>query len=213
MTAAEPKHWDPRMWVNHGSSLIEDQPHIAQRLIQHGIKQIPEEALCWFNLGLALHHQGNIPGAIRAYRHALELPSPPWMEASNNLGQDLLLSSAFVEGWALYERRLKQPRFDNRYFEQFAGVAWSGTGDSRPNDQLVLVAEQGFGDTLQFMRLGLQLQEQGMRIRLFCQPQLTKLLREGSQLEHVSDRMAPNEFTGGTRWCPLMSLPHRVHLN
>ena len=214
MTAMEqPKTWDPRMWVNRGASLIENDPRVAQRLIQHGIKHIPEEALCWFNLGLALHHQGDIPAAIRAYKHSLALPNPPWMEASNNLGQELLLSGAFQEGWELYERRLKQARFDNRYFEERAGAAWSGFDDPRLCNELVLVAEQGFGDTLQFMRLGLQLQQQGMRIRLFCQPQLTALLQEATEIEHVSDRIDPDEFTEGTRWCPLMSLPHRLKLD
>ena len=127
----QPKPGDPAMWVNHGASLIANDPHVAQRLIQHGIKHIPEEALCWFNLGLALHHQGNIPAAIRSYRHSLALPDPPWIEASNNLGQDLLLIGAFPEGWELYERRLQQPRFDNRYFEEHAGSAWTGFDDPR----------------------------------------------------------------------------------
>ena len=78
---------------------------------------------------------------------------------------------------------------------------------------MILVAEQGFGDTLQFVRLALALQQQGLRITLFCQPALIPLLQEGSALLDVCCELPPEQFSPSSRWCPLMSLPHRLGLN
>lgn len=205
--------WQPADWVNRGGELLGQDPRLAQRLIAHGLQGIPEEARAWFNMGIALHQQGRIAAAIRAYRRCLELPGAPVGAASNNLAQDLLLQGAFQQGWSVYERRLQTPKYDHRYFKQLAGPAWQGFEDPRPCQRLVLVAEQGFGDTLQFCRLALSLEERGITTVLFCQPALVTLLREGTALATVCSSVGADLFDGQTRWCPLMSLPHRLGLH
>lgn len=205
--------WDPATWVNRGGELLSSDPRLAQRLIARGLQGLPDQPIPWFNLGIALHQQGRIQAAIRAYRQALALPHAPEQEAQNNLSQDLLLSGHFAEGWERYETRLKSPKYNHSYFEQLDGPAWQGWRDPRPCRRLVLVAEQGFGDTLQFCRLALELQERGIEPLLFCQPALVELLRESSRLPCISSEAPPDWFDGHTRWCPLLSLPHRLQLN
>jgi hypothetical protein len=202
--------WQASDWVNRGGELLARDPRLAQRLIQQGLREIPEEAIPYFNLGIALHQQKHIGAAIRAYRQSLALANAPFLEASNNLAQDLLLAGAFAEGWELYERRLQTAKHDNSYFEALAGPAWQGFGDPRPMGELILLAEQGFGDTLQFCRLALALEKQGVAITLFCQPALVAFLQAGSALRHVTDQIDSEAITPATRWCPLMSLPHRL---
>ncbi len=181
-------------------------------MIRQGLCGIPEDPRAWFNLGIAMHQQRRIPAAIRAYRQALALPAAPLAAASNNLAQDLLLDGQFAEGWALYEERLKLPKYNNSFFEQAAGPAWQGWHDPRPCRRLVLVAEQGFGDTLQFCRLAFPLLQRGMTPVLFCQPALVPLLREASSLPVVTAEAGSDLFDGQTLWCPLLSLPHRLKL-
>jgi hypothetical protein len=207
------RRWDPADWVNRGGELLGHDPRLAQRLIGQGLQGIPQEAIAWFNLGIALHQQRRIDAAIRAYRRCLALPGAPLAAASNNLAQDLLLNGQFHEGWQLYERRLQGPKHDNRYFDRIDGPAWRGFSDPRPCQRLVLVAEQGFGDTLQFCRLAWSLEQRGITTVLFCQPALVPLLQASTTLPSVCCEAPAELFDGRTRWCPLLSLPQRLGLD
>lgn len=203
-------------WVNAAEPLLQHQPAQAQRLISQGLQLEPSLAAAYFNLGLALHQRQRIHAAIRAYRMALTHGEGQGLvqgSAQRNLAQDLLLSGVFREGWALYEQRLAVEK--QRGFSALAGEAWQGIWDPRPLERLLLVAEQGLGDTLMFCRLGLLLQRDlAIPVSLFCQQPLQELLREGSHLDGVSHRLDLALLEQpGTRWCPLMSLPERMHLN
>tara|TARA_B100000674_G_scaffold495283_1_gene522232 strand:+ start:257 stop:1435 length:1179 start_codon:yes stop_codon:yes gene_type:complete len=204
--------WSAEQWCNTGASLLRDDLTLARRLLNQSIQLMPETSSAWYNLGLALHQQRRIPAAIRAYRHALGLPHAPVSHVLSNLSQDLLLAGRFHEGWQTYEYRLNDPKHDHSYFESHLGAAWEGPNDPRPCDHIVLVAEQGFGDTLQFMRLALHLQHQGIRTSLFCQSALVPLLQEQTALNEVFDECPPMTFTINSRWCPLMSLAHWLQL-
>ncbi|WP_320675939.1 glycosyltransferase family 9 protein [Prochlorococcus sp. MIT 1300] len=204
--------WEGREWVNRGGSLLEEDPLLAKRFIAKGIEGIPNEPIAWFNLGIALHQQYRIHSAIRAYQYSLTLANCPQKEILQNLSHDLLLIGRFEEGWKCYENRLSQPKHDNSYFINALGPAWQGFNDPRPCKQLILVSEQGFGDTLQFIRLAIQLKEKGLNITIFCQKALARLLKEGSNLTTVLHEIKPDRLTKGTLWCPLLSLPNRLNL-
>jgi len=205
-------------WVNGAELLLQDQPALAQRQIGLGLQLDPSLAAAYFNLGLALHQRGRIPAAVRAYRQALRLAAGPGGDAGvqaaaqRNLAQDLLLQGEFREGWAAYERRPTAPNLNLITTE--AGEPWRGIWDPRPLERLLLVAEQGLGDTLMFCRLGLTLQQQlGVPVSLLCQEPLQGLLQEGTGLSQVSDRLDATALgQAGSRWCPLLSLPQRMNL-
>jgi len=206
--------WTAGDWINKGAEQLRQDPALAQRLISRGLCQAPNSSVGWYNLGLALHQQRRIESTIRAYRQALTQPEPPLAQIQANLSQDLLLAGQFPEGWALYEQRLNdRSKHDHSYFEANAGPIWAGPQDPRPCEHLVLVAEQGFGDTLQFMRLALALQQQGLAITLFCQPALVPLLQEGCEGIEVCSEVPTHRFSAASRWCPLMSLPQRLQLD
>ena len=206
------KNWSPEQWCNVGASLIRDDLALARRLLNHSIKLMPTTSLAWYNLGLALHQQRRIPAAIRAYRHALILANAPIKHVLNNLSQELLLAGSFKDGWQAYEHRLSDPKYDHSYFKSHLGPAWEGPNHDQTCKHLILVAEQGFGDTLQFLRLALHLQEEGIRTSLFCQSALVPLLQEQTYLHEVFNECQPKTFTSNSRWCPLMSLAHRLEI-
>lgn len=202
--------WSAAEWGNRGGQLLDTDPQLGQRFLARALQLQPDAAVLLFNLGIGLHQQQKIAGAIRAYQLALQQPQPPAREITNNLAQDLLLHGQLSEGLALYEHRFKPGQ--NAYFQSLLGEAWPGPGpdglDWPPH--LVLVAEQGFGDTLQFCRYALALQNRGIAITLFCQPALVDYLSSHSAIETVTNSVEPQHLRPGSRWCPLMSLPHRL---
>jgi len=204
--------WRAATWLNRGAELIASDPVLAQRLIGQGIRREPTQGIGWFNLGLALHQQRRIPAAIRAYRQALASDDPPVAEATRNLAQDLLLSGDFQAGWSLYETRFRGASGSAfAIYQHHYGPAWTGFNDPRPCDQLLVVGEQGLGDTLPFCRLIPKLHERGIATSLFCPEPLAPLLREGSSLGEISLMLTGQG--AGVRWCPLLSLPHRLGLD
>ncbi|WP_156097839.1 glycosyltransferase family 9 protein [Synechococcus sp. KORDI-100] len=195
-------------YSNQGGELLASDPRIGQRLIGQAIRLAPDEGICCFNLGIALHQQRKINACIRAYEIALQTSNPPLKSIHQNLAQDLLLAGRFNEGWELYEQRFKPG--ENDFFFNLLGSPWQGPEIEGWPPHLVLTAEQGFGDTLQFCRFAIQLQELGIRVTLFCQPQLIEFLRIHSTLNDVVSEINHDQLKDGSRWCPLMSLPHRL---
>ncbi len=203
-------------WVNSSKTLVERDPSQAQILINKGLQLDPRLGAGYFNLGLALHQQARPAAAIRAYRMALRYGESNELvkrSAQRNLAQDLLLSGEFKEGWCRYEDRFDTD--DHRFFHEKCGKTWQGVRDERPLKQLLLVAEQGLGDTLMFCRLALDLQEQlQIPITLFCQKPLVPLLQQYSALGHVTEEISEEIFNSdGNLWCPLMSLPFLTDLD
>ena len=209
---------DSAIPMHAAEQLLDKHPHKAQQLIHKTILQMPELGAAYFNVGLALHQQGRLSAAIRAYQTALTCNSHyntddfVTQSAKRNLAQDLLLNGCFDEGWNLYEERLDRKNY--RFFEELHGEAWKGACDERPLSRLILVAEQGLGDTLMFFRLALELQKNlDTPVSLFCQQPLVNLLRKGSELDTVTatlnNKSSPDPKV---RWCPLMSLPQRMKI-
>ena len=203
-------------WINRSKPLLANDPSQAKSHIGNGLQLAPELGSGYFNIGLALHHQARPNAAIRAYRLALQYSNGDALvtnSAQTNLAQDLLLTGAFREGWRRYEDRLED--MDHHLFNDHCGKPWQGKLDTRELNRLVLVAEQGLGDTLMFSRLGLDLQEHlGRPITLFCQKALVPLLQRYSSLDQVTAEIN-SEVLGeeGHLWCPLMSLPNRCDLD
>ena len=201
--------WTGATWINHGGEQIADDPTLASRLIRKGLLLEPKAAVGWFNLGLSYHQERKIEASIRAYKHALLQQEAPQEAIQRNLWQDLLLIERWREGWQLMEERSLPNRFKN--FALSLGPSWTGTHDPIGLDQgLLVLSEQGLGDTLMFARFAVQLQRQGFRIKLLCQAGLVDLLQTCSELTHVEALRKPMPSDLGWRWVPLMSLPSRL---
>ena len=202
---------DPEYYTNTGGSFLATNPQLGAKYLQKAAKILPEEAIIYFNLGIALHEQRRIDAAVRNYKYALSLPNAPLAQIRQNLSQDLLLSGNFEEGWAHYENRFKPGQ--NNYFYKLGAKPWAGEYiDGKPST-LILVAEQGFGDTIQFIRFAILLQNKGWDVKLFCQPALIEMLKNCSPLKNISSQIDEHDFTPGAKWCPLMSLVHRLEIN
>ncbi len=138
---------------------------------QRALALKPGSAVTCYNLAKALEEVSDWPGAEAAYRRALEL-QPDFAEAAWSLAQLFWLQGRFDEAWPHYDKRLFRRGFERRP-EVFAKPAWRG--ESFEGHTLLLYAEQGQGDTIQFIRYLAPIKERGGRVVVECQPSLKRL--------------------------------------
>jgi tetratricopeptide (TPR) repeat protein len=168
------------------------------------------EAHC--NLGAALQEQGKLDDAGACYRRALER-RPDFADAHWCQAALLLLAGDFECGWPELEWRWQRKELPPRGFQQ---PLWDG----RPlTGKTILVhAEQGLGDTIQFVRYVPVVKERGATVILECQQALLplfavfpvdQLIGRGTELPtfdiHAPLMSLPRIFS--TR---LENIPHKI---
>jgi Tfp pilus assembly protein PilF len=161
----------------------------------------PDHAAAWNNLGLALQSTNDVGGAIDAFRRAVRL-KPDFAHAHWNLALALLLDGQFPAGWTEYEWRLRLPEL-GRNRHSYPGPLWNG---SAPDGKTVLLyAEQGLGDAIQFVRYATWLARDGAQVLIRCAEPLRPLL---ATVEGVAQVLRENEpLPRYDVHLPLLSLP------
>ena len=176
-----------------------------------------EDALQSYDQALALlpdhpetlSNRANVLMALRrldeaqaGYEAAIAL-TPQYAEAHFNLSLLHLLRGRFEPGWAMYEWRWRR-RGPGLQAPDIAAPRWTGEQDLADRT-LWVYAEQGLGDTLQFVRYVPRLKARGARVLLTVQDSLRALLQ---QLEGVDEWLSPGVVPQGVDFhCPLLSLP------
>jgi len=167
---------------------------------RRALAQQPDHAGAWSNLGLALSAANALDEAIDAFDRALQL-APALTEARFNRGLALLALGRFTEGFRDYEARLEVPAFADPAWTP-STPRWDG---SDPRDRaILLVAEQGLGDAIQFARLATVLAARGARVVVQAPRPLVALL---GTIEGIASVVAPGErLPPHDAWLPLLSL-------
>jgi len=161
------------------------------------LKPMMAEAHC--NKGAVLHAQNRIQEAIASYKRALEL-KPALPKATINLSMIELVLGDFAAGWKNYEHRWNDAPLHQRDFPcpQWKGEPLNGA-------RILLHAEQGLGDTLQFLRYVPMVQAAGGVAILEVQDRLMTLAAE---IPGVVDVVLWGGALPAFDWhCPLLSLP------
>ncbi|WP_448204560.1 tetratricopeptide repeat protein [Azospirillum sp. sgz302134] len=161
----------------------------------------PDEPDLWMNLGAVRQEQGEPERAVRNYARTLAL-APDHAEARFNLGLALLQLGRFERGWVEQEARWKQKRFSSPA-RNFAQPQWMG--EPLEGRTILLHAEQGFGDTIQFVRYAPMVAQRGGRVLLEVPRALMRLcagLPGVARLIAAGEPLPPFDLH-----CPLMSLP------
>jgi tetratricopeptide (TPR) repeat protein len=133
----------------------------------------PEYADAYNDVALTFQAQGKLDEALAAFDEAVRL-RPDFADAHLGRASTLLLGGDFERGWPEYEWRWRCPGFVAPPLHR-SQPAWDG--GSLEGRTLLLRAEQGMGDTLQFIRYTQALKERGARIILEGQATLLPLLR------------------------------------
>ena len=153
-----------------------------------------------YNLGIALKETAQFDIALQAFRQAQSTPQGHIKAA---LHQSLLelLTGDFAAGWPRYESRWQQP--DAKEKRSFTQPLW--TGQDLQGKRILVHAEQGFGDTLQFLRFVPLLAQRGAYVILVVQAEVHSIAARVQGLGHIVPSGA--ELPPFDYQCPLLSLP------
>lgn len=182
------------VWERQGRAAASIEAH------RRALALRPEFAEAHNGLGNALGAQGEPEAARKEFEQAIAL-KPDLAEAHCNLALVELRAGEFEEGWREYEWRwrMNSPAVRRREFHQ---PQWRGA--SLEGARILLHAEQGLGDTIQFLRYAPLVARAGGRTILEISPRLRRLA-EGLGAEAT---IAAGESLPEFDWhCPLMSLP------
>lgn len=193
---------DARAHNNAGGALLETGRYqAALERFDQALAIRPGYASAISNRGSALHGLARFAESISQFDQALAI-EPDYAEARFNRGLTLLLLGNFRDGWRDYEARLAAQYPQEK--REFARPRWNDGSDL--NGKTILVhAEQGLGDTLQFCRYVPLVALGGARVLLEVQRELVSLLRTlDGTTEVVSCGDPLPDFDVH---CPLLSLP------
>jgi tetratricopeptide (TPR) repeat protein len=163
----------------------------------------PGYAEAWNNMGVCHRQLGETERAKGAFESAIKIKDD-FAGAHWNHAMVLLFRGEWAAGWEEYEWRWKLPDFAE-HAARFPAKLW--TGEELAGKTLLLHAEQGLGDTLQFIRYAPLLAERGATVILESQPGLVQLLSRTPSISRVmtrNDPLPPFDFH-----IPLVSLPLR----
>jgi tetratricopeptide (TPR) repeat protein len=159
-----------------------------------------DEALS--NRGLTLHELKRWDEALASYDRATQV-RPDYAEAHWNEGLTRLLIGDFERGWEKYEWRWKTEKMKAKK-RNFAQPLWLGQKEIA-GKTILLHAEQGFGDTIQFCRYVPLVAERGARVILEVPKSLHELMNGLAGIAQVVSSGDP--LPGFDFHCPLLSLP------
>ncbi len=150
--------------------------------------------------------QGKFMEALAHYDEALAL-QPDNIELRWERSLHLLRLGRYQEGWREYEVRTRYWKWrDVMHSYKFVQPRWDGS--PLEGRTILIYAEQGFGDNIQFSRYLPLISEGGGKILFYCQEELLRLFRRMKGIDRVearSDKVLAERFDVHA---PIMSLPY-----
>lgn len=191
------------------ASILQKSSRLAEAVgpLRAALERDGEHPLAHYNLGSVFQAQGRVAEAEIALRRAVAL-DPSHANARWNLSTLLLAEGRYEEGWALHESR-RDIRPDGVVIAAPPAVDYpEWGGEPLEGRTLVVISEQGYGDTLQFCRYLLMLKRLGLkRLSVVCPAALVSLMEtlDGVDVCIASDHASA--IPDHDHWCFMMSLP------
>ena len=168
-------------------------------LCREAVRLRPDDPGVHGSLGLALGELGQPREALACHEEALRL-EPDRQETRRNRALVWLALGDYERGWPEYEWRWGGKELPHRRFPR---PAWDGSPlDGRT---ILLHAEQGLGDTLQFIRYAPLIRDRGGRVVVACQRPLLRILASCPGIEQLIAQGDP--VPAFDVHAPLLSLP------
>ena len=155
-----------------------------------------------FNLAMVQVESKEFAEATTCLLHALAL-DPNFPPARLELGHLLLRKGEFKAGWLEYEWRFRLEHTRDA-LPKINAPQWNGM--RLPNGRILLIGDQGYGDTIQFARYIPWVAQRVGEVVLGCCQELLPLI---SQLPGIHSAFVRwEDIPGFSVFCPLSSLPH-----
>src|SRR5579884_396932 len=199
--ALAPDH--PGALYNRGRALLElDRPHEALASFERALRAAPANAQAWNNRGRALQALNRHAEAVASFDEAVARDRR-YADAYSNRALSRLTLGDYARGFADYEWRWKRSGMSDPR-RNYRGALWLGEYPLA-HRTVLLHAEQGLGDSVQFARYVPLLARTGATVRLEVQPALTDLFARlsGAASVHARGEALPAYDVH----CPLGSLP------
>tara|TARA_Y100001968_G_scaffold4327_1_gene3844 strand:+ start:2404 stop:4413 length:2010 start_codon:yes stop_codon:yes gene_type:complete len=180
----------------------------AENSIRRAIELKSDYAEAYNNLGLILKDLGQLEQAEIATRKAIKI-SPEYADAYFNLSFLELLKGKYQLGFKNYEYRLKNKK--TKFLLANPIVKIVEGSKLKNSEKLLVVSEQGLGDTLQYMRYIPYLRNQGIDLSFCAQEKLHTLIQSSEiDLNPLTPAQANTVEVG--KWIPLLSLPRYLKI-
>ncbi|SAK55392.1 TPR repeat-containing protein [Caballeronia temeraria] len=196
-----------------GDALLFDHNYeeaaIAYRQV---ISLMPQHGIANHQLGYILEFQDDLDAAIEHYEQAVKF-NPELVGSRSNLAFVLLAAGRFKEAWPHFEHRWAGMLLPGRQMASPPALPirrWKGSFSDCNDQHLLVLAEQGFGDTLQFCRYLPMVLEQFAEVGFVCPKPLQKLIVHSLGTRHSNLVLlddVPQDFWNWDQYIPLMSMP------
>jgi tetratricopeptide (TPR) repeat protein len=187
---------------SRGNALLKlNRPGEAVASYDAGLRLAPGHARLLTNRAIALRRLDRPHEALLGLSRAL-VSNPDFAEARFVESLVKLALGDFAAGWSGYESRWATTALAP-HRRDFKRPLWLG---DRPlaGRTILLYAEQGYGDTIQFVRYAPRVAALGARVILEVQPELVRLMAALPDIEVIAHGQPLPAFD---LQCPLMSLP------
>jgi tetratricopeptide (TPR) repeat protein len=185
----------------------------AEMCFRQALRLKPDYAEAHCNLGNVLRDAGRHAEALACFEQALRL-NPGHAESHFNRALEWLRAGNFQAGWPEFEWRWRLKELRPTAFRQ---PRWDGA--PLAGKTVLLYAEQGLGDTLQFVRFAPLVRQRGGRVVVACAASLHPLLARTPAIDQLAalgeplpdfDVQAPLLSLGGVLGITLANLPAEV---
>jgi hypothetical protein len=177
----------------------------ALRVGQEAIRLDPQNADHLVNLSLVFTDVDDREHAIACLLRALGL-KPEHADGHLALGQNLLAMGQFEPGWIEYEWR-NMTEAGKGTLPKMTSAQWNGM--HIPNGRLLMVGDQGYGDTIQFARYIPLIADRCQELVLGCSAEMGPLLSTIPGVKQYCHRWT--DVPGHAAHCRLSSVPHLIH--
>lgn len=187
--------------LNNTGVILKEQGKLADAAAQHerALDLKPDHGHTHYNLGLVREEEGRLDDALACYAQAQRF-APDEADAHWNEALIRLLRGEYARGWQQYEWRHTRshtaPPRDGMPLWQ---------GEDLRGRTILLQAEQGYGDTIQFVRYAAMLKERGAKVVVACQAGLPSLIQTATGVDEVIGWDTP--CTTADFYIPLLSVP------
>lgn len=176
-------------------------PELALKYYMQAIDEDRNNPAAWNNWGNVVRESGEPLAAIPFLIRAIQL-APSMITAHFNLSVAYLLAGNYTLGWPTYEARWQYEHLKDT-LPKFNQPRWMG--EKLEGKTILVLSEQGHGDTIQFVRYCETLMQGGAKVVVHCDPKLKPLLQTSKWINEVIS--AGDSIPEFDTWTPIMSIP------